>query len=195
MDEETVRGAEIGGSAPRQEHAHERAQAVPRRDIDLGHFERLLLTKQDSLERSLAGLKEHTFGLSLKEQTGEDSSYDQHSADLALPTFERGKDLGLKDGMEAGLARIRLALERIHRGAYGNCVRCKQPIAVGRLEAAPEAELCIDCARAQEVAPRSRRPVEEQVPRRPMGGFETLADDVNPLAEERLTGGKRPRPR
>ena len=123
---------------------------------------------------------EGTFSESLKERTGEDSSYDQHSADLALETFERGKDLGLKDGLEIDRAKIALALERIDKGNYGNCLRCGNPIPEGRLQAVPEAELCIHCQREQEVAPASTRPVEEETPRLGVyGGFELLADDVN----------------
>ena len=46
------------------------------------------------------------------------------------------------------IAAIRRALERIEDGSYGECVRCGNEIAEGRLEARPEASLCIDCANA-----------------------------------------------
>jgi DnaK suppressor protein len=46
------------------------------------------------------------------------------------------------------MASIRRALERIEDGSYGECVRCGADIAPGRLEARPEAALCIDCANA-----------------------------------------------
>jgi RNA polymerase-binding transcription factor DksA len=170
----------------------------PRQDIDLCRFERLLRGRQSRAGKAFEDLKDHTFSLSQKESTGEDSSYDQHSADMASSTFERGKDLGLKDGLEIGLAKIGLALERVRKGDYGYCLRCGKPIPAGRLEAAPEAELCIECAREEEVRPASRRPVEEQNPtpfRQPMGGIEMLADDVNPTREDRPAGGTRPRPR
>jgi len=166
-----------------------------RPDIDLKRFERLLHDKQARAGKALEDIREHTFAFSLKESTGEDSTYDQHSADLALPTFERGKDLGLKDGLEVNLAKIGLALERLHKGSYGCCLRCGKPILEGRLEAIPETELCIECAREEEVRPASRRPVEEQIPMRPMGGIETLTDDVNTTREDRPTKGRPPGPR
>jgi len=167
--------------------------AAPGRPIpDIRRFERILREREARLVESLQGLKERTFGSSLKESTGEDSTYDQHSADLALPTFEREKDLGLKDGLEIDLAKVRLALGRIADGTYGYCLRCKRPIPEGRLEAMPEAELCVECAREEEVRPPSRRPVEEQIPMRPMGGFETLADDVNARVADRSIRGRLP---
>lgn len=44
------------------------------------------------------------------------------------------------------IASVRRALERIDDGSYGQCVKCGEDIAEGRLEARPEAALCIDCA-------------------------------------------------
>ena len=46
------------------------------------------------------------------------------------------------------IASIRRALARIDDGAYGECVRCGEAIAEGRLQARPEAALCITCASA-----------------------------------------------
>lgn len=48
------------------------------------------------------------------------------------------------------IASVKRALGRIADGSYGECVRCGEEIAPQRLEARPEAALCIDCARANE---------------------------------------------
>jgi len=48
------------------------------------------------------------------------------------------------------IASVRRALGRIEDGTYGECVRCGEEIASARLEARPEAALCIDCARVAE---------------------------------------------
>ena len=48
------------------------------------------------------------------------------------------------------IASVKRALARIEDGIYGECVRCGEEIALARLEARPEAALCIDCARAAE---------------------------------------------
>jgi len=47
------------------------------------------------------------------------------------------------------IASIERALDRIDAGTYGTCVQCGAEIAEGRLEARPEAALCIHCAREQ----------------------------------------------
>jgi RNA polymerase-binding protein DksA len=48
------------------------------------------------------------------------------------------------------IASVKRALARIADGTYGECVRCGEEIAAARLQARPEAALCIDCARASE---------------------------------------------
>lgn len=48
------------------------------------------------------------------------------------------------------IASVKRALARIEDGTYGECVRCGGDISAARLEARPEAALCIDCARAAE---------------------------------------------
>jgi RNA polymerase-binding transcription factor len=45
------------------------------------------------------------------------------------------------------IASVQRALGRIKDGTYGQCVRCGNDIAPDRLDARPEAALCIDCAR------------------------------------------------
>jgi RNA polymerase-binding transcription factor DksA len=49
--------------------------------------------------------------------------------------------------VEREIASVKRALTRIDDGTYGTCVRCAGDIAPARLEARPEAALCIDCAR------------------------------------------------
>jgi len=46
------------------------------------------------------------------------------------------------------IASIRRALERIAGGTYGECTRCGNDIAPGRLDARPDAAFCIECANA-----------------------------------------------
>ena len=48
--------------------------------------------------------------------------------------------------VESEIASTLRALERIADGTYGDCARCGNPIGEGRLEARPEAALCIACA-------------------------------------------------
>lgn len=49
---------------------------------------------------------------------------------------------------EIELRHVERALKAIGDGAYGECRRCKEPIAEARLRARPEALLCLACASA-----------------------------------------------
>ncbi|MHB8398177.1 MAG: TraR/DksA family transcriptional regulator [Candidatus Limnocylindrales bacterium] len=68
-------------------------------------------------------------------------------AAAASHVFEQQRDLALRDRAIAQLALVEGALIRLDDGSYGRCLRCGGPIAGGRLEALPWAELCIACAR------------------------------------------------
>lgn len=54
--------------------------------------------------------------------------------------------LGLKARQQQSLVRVRNALEAIRKGAFGQCRRCKGLIAIERLEAQPDAVVCVKCA-------------------------------------------------
>jgi RNA polymerase-binding transcription factor DksA len=54
--------------------------------------------------------------------------------------------LVLKARQQQALTRIRTAQEAMRNGTYGTCKRCKGPIALERLEAQPDAMLCVKCA-------------------------------------------------
>ena len=84
-------------------------------------------------------------------QHWERSGYGDHQADDATEVFEREKELGLEQTLKAHLDQVEHALKRVEAGTYGECESCGKPIAQGRLDAMPEATLCIDC-KAQEEA-------------------------------------------
>lgn len=92
-------------------------------------------------------------------QHWEHSGYGDHLADEATEVFEREKALGLQQSLEVHLEEIKHALSRIEAGSYGMCERCGQPIAKERLDAMPEAVLCIQCKTQEEqhVRPAERR--------------------------------------
>ena len=48
--------------------------------------------------------------------------------------------------LEERLRRIKRSLDKIERGDYGICERCREPISRERLKIEPEAELCQKCA-------------------------------------------------
>ncbi len=71
------------------------------------------------------------------------------NADSSERAVEMEDDASL-EGQAALVSReiesVTRALERIEAGTYGTCVRCGGEIAPARLEARPEAALCINCA-------------------------------------------------
>ena len=52
------------------------------------------------------------------------------------------------DLVQREIGSVKRALVRLQDGTYGTCVRCGAEIAPARLEARPEAALCINCARS-----------------------------------------------
>ncbi|MCC6338387.1 MAG: hypothetical protein KJ056_09680 [Acidimicrobiia bacterium] len=79
-----------------------------------------------------------------RDSTAELSGYDQHPADTGSETFEREKDFSILAGLEAELAEVEAALDRIEKGTYGVDERTGEPISAERLEAVPTARTNID---------------------------------------------------
>ncbi|MDQ7793981.1 MAG: TraR/DksA C4-type zinc finger protein [bacterium] len=86
-----------------------------------------------------------------RDAVGELSLVDNHPADVGSDTFEREKDVGLRDITRETLRQVEDALRRMDGGSYGLCVRCGRAIAAERLEALPEAAFCRACQEAGEL--------------------------------------------
>jgi RNA polymerase-binding transcription factor len=70
-------------------------------------------------------------------------------ADRAYAYDYRGRRISFLDQLKDHLAEVNKALQRIDEGTYGICTNCGKPIMFERLDALPEAELCIDCQRKE----------------------------------------------
>lgn len=90
------------------------------------------------------------------ESISEFALYDNHPADVATETYERGKDLALRAEQEHMLREIEAALRRISSGTYGFCTICGQPIAEDRLRALPYASCCQHCQKEKPQRPAAR---------------------------------------
>lgn len=53
--------------------------------------------------------------------------------------------LPIEQSLESKLQNINLALEKIEKGNYGICEKCKKEIEIERLKAIPEARFCKNC--------------------------------------------------
>jgi DnaK suppressor protein len=75
----------------------------------------------------------------------EHMGYGNHMADDATEAFEQAKDLSVRTRLEDTLHEVEDALKKFEQGTYGVCESCGCKIDWARLEAKPEARLCIKC--------------------------------------------------
>jgi DnaK suppressor protein len=78
------------------------------------------------------------------------TSMDQHPADLGTETFERQKDVSIRDSIQAALEDVARAERRVDDGSYGTCDACGRPIGDARLKVRPAARFCVDDQAAAE---------------------------------------------
>jgi DnaK suppressor protein len=119
--------------------------------IDTDKFKQRLLDERERVQRAIAYLHEENPG-TITDETGEETTFDNHLADTATVTHDREVDYTLEENSGQVLAEIDRALARIEDGTYGRCRECGKEIPVERLEVYPWASLCIDDARKAERA-------------------------------------------
>ncbi|MCL4148767.1 UNVERIFIED_CONTAM: hypothetical protein GTU68_002386 [Idotea baltica] len=71
--------------------------------------------------------------------------------DRATQEEEFSLELRTRDRERKLIKKINEALKRIEENEYGYCETCGVEIGVGRLDARPTAELCIDCKTLEEI--------------------------------------------
>jgi len=67
----------------------------------------------------------------------------------ATEAFELEKRLAMEKNLKDSLAEISHALEKFEAGDYGKCEMCGNQIEPHRLEARPQASLCMSCKAKQ----------------------------------------------
>lgn len=77
----------------------------------------------------------------------ENSDDDEHDPEGATTSQLWSQSVGILEAAERELDDLDTAIRRLEAGVYGVCQRCGEPIAPARLEARPDATLCIVCAR------------------------------------------------
>lgn len=118
------------------------------------------MVREKGLEREKAWLeKEYHNTLAELERLREvlrgevEMDLDEISPDL----YERDKTMALIQSLEMRLDSIKRALRAIEKGTYGICERCGAPIDPARLEARPDATLCLKCQSELERIVKRRR--------------------------------------
>ncbi len=118
---------------------------------EFDRFSNLLAAKQTELARALA-MRE---GITI-ERTADalDAVQFASAREFTTRTLER----------ESGLLRdVRLALDRIAEGSYGDCLHCEEEIGPKRLNAIPWATLCIRCQEQADRRPAQGRHLDTRV--------------------------------
>lgn len=122
---------------------------------ELEKYEKLLLAKRAKLVEEM-GLLKKSAESTVRDSSGDLSSYSYHMADQGTDAMEREKAFlfASKDGRL--LYHIDEALRRIRDKTYGKCHECGKPISAARLEAVPHARLCIECKEKEELQKAGR---------------------------------------
>ncbi len=138
---------------------------------DIKHFQELLNSEKKKRENALEDEKIGK-GISIKDSTGDLSSYDNHPGDMGNETFEAEKNVSFRTRDKFLLSEVQVALDKIAEGTYGLCEICHKEVGEDRLEARPYSRLCIHCENNIEQNVRDEekgRPIEEQVLYPPFG--------------------------
>jgi DnaK suppressor protein len=122
---------------------------------ELEKYEKMLLKRREELLEELK-LRKTQLDETIKESTGDLSSYSYHMADQGTDAMEREKSFLFASKSGRLLYHIDEALRRLHKGEFGKCQQCSKPIQKARLEAVPHARLCIECKEAEEGAGSGR---------------------------------------
>lgn len=100
--------------------------------------------EHDRVERLIAEMHDEGLDEEAAAAAGDLAHVGQHPADRGSDTFEREKDLAILESLEAELAEIEAALQRLDEGTYGVDERTGEPIDPERLAAQPTARTNIE---------------------------------------------------
>lgn len=112
----------------------------------LQEIEKKLKAKKEQLLESLARIAKKN-----KKVKGDYKTmfpdYGRQKEDNAMEVSEYGRNLPIEHRLELDLKAVNEALAKIKKGTYGICKKCKGQIAARRLQALPEANICMKCAK------------------------------------------------
>jgi len=99
-------------------------------------------------ERLIEELEQLRASATTTEERREGSPFGKREEE-ATETLELEKRLALEKRIKEQLVGIEHALHKFEEGTYGSCDNCGQPIDPARLEALPQASLCMNCKAQQ----------------------------------------------
>jgi DnaK suppressor protein len=120
------------------------AKPKAEREEFLATQRQLLLDERANYLRSADVLKAQADSLALEHEPG-DVQFDEEGGEGGTSNVDRELDLVLSAQARAAAIEIDRALAKIDAGTYGLCEQCGQPIPDARLQALPQAALCVAC--------------------------------------------------
>ena len=113
--------------------------------LDAEKYRKKLLEERDRIHAEMEIVEQNIRYDDTGSGQSELADYDNHPADTGTDTFEKEKDLAVRDSFRDILGRIDEALGEIDRGTYGVCDRCGRKISKERLDAVPYAIFDVEC--------------------------------------------------
>ena len=80
-------------------------------------------------------------------EPGAGIGFGKRIGDGTTEAISRRNDIGVGNSLLVTEEKLERALAKLEEGSYGTLRQLRRPHRSGRLEAAPESVLCIDCAR------------------------------------------------
>ena len=121
-----------------------KAKPAAERTAFLASQRQLLLDERANYIRSAETLKAQADSLALEHEPG-DVQFDEEGGEGGTSNVDRELDLVLSAQARAAAIEIDRALAKIDSGTYGLCEQCGQQIPDARLQALPQAALCVAC--------------------------------------------------
>ncbi len=103
---------------------------------------------EQGLRERQAEIRDQIAELTTPPEAGSAIDFGKRIGDGTTEANTRFNEVGVANDLHKIEERIERALEKIDEGNYGVCDECGGEIVAGRLDAAPESVLCIECARA-----------------------------------------------
>jgi DnaK suppressor protein len=101
---------------------------------------------EEILRARLEEIRERLAEFAKPPEAGAGIGFGKRIGDGTNEAISRRNDIGVGNSLLVTEEKLERALAKLEEGSYGRCDSCGGEIAPGRLQAAPESVLCIDCA-------------------------------------------------
>jgi DnaK suppressor protein len=102
---------------------------------------------EEQLRSRLEEIQARLAELAKPPEAGAGIGFGKRIGDGTNEAISRRNEIGVGNSLLVTEEKLERALAKLGEGSYGRCDSCGGEIAPGRLEAAPESVVCIDCAR------------------------------------------------